>query len=93
MIRAFLLMTPPSAVLAATISMANAASVPVGQIPNGVGNALTLIHGDHRSCRRDRYGWHRHNRWGERRRCRRWDGRGRRPDACVRFGPFWYCDF
>ncbi len=64
----------------------------MSQIPSGVSSELLQqVHGDHRSCQRDRRGWHRHNRWGERRACRRWDGRGKRPGACVQVGPIWYC--
>ena len=79
--------------LFASASFANAAPVNMGQVTDGLSNGLVPVHGFHRSCRRDRFGWHRHNRFGERRRCRRWGGRGRRPDACVKFGPVWYCDY
>jgi Spy/CpxP family protein refolding chaperone len=79
--------------LAATASLASAAPVSVGQVPAGVANGLVQIHGDHRSCERDRRGWHRHNRNGERRECREWRGEGRRPDSCVRVGPVWYCEY
>jgi hypothetical protein len=51
------------------------------------------VHGDHRRCERDRRGWHRMNRNGERRPCREWRGQGRRPDSCVKFGPVWYCEY
>ena len=54
---------------------------------------VTQVHGNHRSCERGPGGWHRHNRYGERRPCREWRGQGRRPDACVKFGPVWYCDY
>jgi hypothetical protein len=80
--------------LAATAGMASAAPASnAGQIAAGVGDGLTQVHGFHRSCQRGRRGWHRHNRFGERRECREWRGRGRRPDACVRFGPVYYCDY
>jgi hypothetical protein len=80
--------------LFATASLANAAPVNMGQVTDGVSNGLIQVHSDHRSCRRDWGGWHRHGRYsGDRRSCRRWSGRGRRPDACVKFGPFWYCDY
>jgi hypothetical protein len=46
-----------------------------------------------RTCRRGPGGWYRINRFGERRPCRNWDGRGRRPDACVKVGPVWLCDY
>jgi hypothetical protein len=83
---------------AAAGSAANAAPVSTGQVSDaltlGVNSGLIQVHGDHRSCARDRRGWHRHSRrYGDRRSCRRWSGRGRRPDACVRFGPIWYCDY
>ncbi len=83
------------AMLASATSLATAAPTTsnVGQLPGGVHSDIIQVHGDHRSCQRDRRGWHRHNRWGERRSCRRWDGRGRRPDTCVRVGPIWYCDY
>lgn len=82
---------------AAAGSAANAAPISSGQVSDGVTSGMTSgliqVHGFHRSCQRGRRGWHRHNRFGERRPCRRWDGRGRRPDACVRLGPIWYCDY
>ena len=82
--------------LAATAIAANAAPVNVGQAGDGVSNSVVdaQYRGRwDRSCRRDRRGWYRTNRFGERRPCRRWDGRGRRPDACVKFGPVWFCDY
>ena len=79
--------------LAATASMASAIPATVGQVPHGLSNDLVRVHGDHRSCERGRSGWHRHNRYGERRPCREWRGEGRRPDSCVRVGPIWYCDY
>jgi hypothetical protein len=82
-----------AAVLAAIASIANAAPATMGQVPDGLSNGLIQVHGDHRTCRRDAGGWHRHNRFGERRTCREWDGRGRRPDACVKAGPVWFCDY
>jgi hypothetical protein len=83
-----------AAVLAITASVAGAAAPSsVGPVAEGVDNSLVRVHGYHRSCERGPGGWHRHNQWGERRPCRRWDGRGRRPDYCVRVGPIWYCDF
>jgi hypothetical protein len=78
---------------AAAASVAGAAPSNVGQMVDGVSNGVTQVHGGHRSCERGPGGWHRHNRYGERRHCRTWDGRGRRPDACVKFGPVWYCDY
>jgi Spy/CpxP family protein refolding chaperone len=81
------------AAAASVASMAGAASASVGQLADGVSNHVTRVHGDHSPCQRDRRGWHRHNRWGERRQCRAWHGRGRRPDVCVRVGPIWYCDY
>jgi hypothetical protein len=78
---------------ASVVSMAGAAPANVGQLADGVSSNVTRVHGNHSTCRRDRHGWHRHNRWGERRRCRAWHGSGRRPDACVRVGPIWYCDY
>lgn len=82
-----------AALLAATVSIANAAPGHVGQVPQGLSNDVIQVHANHRSCQRGPGGWHRHNRFGERRPCRRWDGRGRRPDACVKLGPIWYCDY
>jgi hypothetical protein len=81
--------------LATAASVANAAPASIGQIPDGVNisNNLARVHGNHRSCERGARGWHRHNRFGERRPCREWHGRGRRPDSCVRVGPVWYCDY
>jgi hypothetical protein len=80
-------------VLLATGSAAIAAPTGMVAVQSGVSSDLVLVHGNHRSCQRGSGGWHRHNRFGERRPCRRWDGRGRRPDACVKFGPIWYCDY
>jgi hypothetical protein len=82
-----------AALLAATASMATAAPANVGHLPDGLSSDLVRVHGDHRSCQRGPGGWHRHNRNGERRPCREWRGEGRRPDACVKFGPIWYCDY
>ena len=79
--------------LAATASITNAAPVNVGQELGGVTNDLVQIHGAHRSCERGRRGWHRHNRYGERRPCREWRGLGRRPDYCVRVGGVYFCDY
>jgi hypothetical protein len=86
-------MLATAALFAATASVANAAPAQVGQVADGMTNGLVQVHGTHRSCSRDRRGWHRHNRFGERRPCRAWRGEGRRPDACVKFGPIWYCDY
>jgi Spy/CpxP family protein refolding chaperone len=82
-----------AAVLAATASMASAAPANMSQVPAGVSGDVVQVHGNHRSCQRGPGGWHRHNRNGERRQCREWRGQGRRPDACVKFGPIWYCDY
>lgn len=82
-----------AALLAATASMASAAPGNVGQVPNGLFSDLIQVHGNHRSCERGGRGWHRHNRYGERRDCREWRGEGRRPDSCVRVGPIHYCDY
>jgi hypothetical protein len=79
--------------LAASATFANAAPANVGSVADGVSTALTPVDGFHRGCRRGRGGWHRHNRFGERRSCRVWRGYGRRPDSCVRFGPVWYCEY
>jgi hypothetical protein len=73
--------------------VAGAAPSNVGQVPEGLSNGVVQVHGNHRSCERGPGGWHRHNQFGERRPCREWHGRGRRPDACVKFGPVWYCDY
>lgn len=82
-----------AAILAATASLANAAPPNMSPMPEGIGSGVTKTHGDHRVCARDRRGWHRHNRFGERRPCREWRGRGARPDSCVRVGPIWLCDY
>jgi hypothetical protein len=83
-----------AATLAATASLASAAPVTnIGDMVQGPASSVLKVHGFHRSCERDRYGWHRHNEWGERRRCREWRGRGPRPDFCVRVGPLWICDY
>jgi hypothetical protein len=79
--------------LFASAGLASAAPANIGQVTEGLSNGLVQVHGGHRSCQRGYGGWHRHNRFGERRSCRQWRGRGRRPDACVKFGPIWYCDY
>jgi hypothetical protein len=83
-----------AAFLASTASLAGAAPVTnVGDIAGKPSGNLLRVHGFHEYCARDRYGWHRHNLWGERRRCRQWRGIGPRPDFCVRVGPIWICDY
>ena len=77
--------------LASTASMAGA--VNIGHLSEDLSRDIVRVHGDHRSCELGRRGWHRHNRYGERRPCREWRGEGRRPDRCVRVGPIWYCDY
>lgn len=57
------------------------------------GAGVTQVHGFHRDCRRGPGGWHRHNKWGERRACRAWRGQGKRPDFCVKIGALYYCDY
>lgn len=82
-----------AAVVGATASLANAAPLNSSPLTQGLSGDIQLVHGDHRDCRRDRRGWHRHNRFGERRECREWRGEGRRPANCVRVGPVWLCDY
>jgi hypothetical protein len=83
-----------AAVVAAAASMANAApSTMLGETAPAVESSVIRVHGNHHSCQRDRYGWHRHTDWGERRSCRTWRGRGPRPDFCVRVGGLWLCDY
>ena len=83
-----------AALLAAAVAPASAApATSASKMAPDAGASVIYVHGDHRHCARDRYGWHRHNRYGERRHCRRWDGRGRRPDSCVKVGPAWFCDW
>lgn len=82
-----------AALVVASAGFAAAAPANMSQMPGGVRSDVIPVHGFHGSCERDRYGWHRHNRFGERRSCRRWDGRGRRPNACVQVGPIYYCDY
>jgi len=79
--------------LAGTASMANAGLAAATKLPEGLNNDVIQVHGFHRSCQRGPGGWHRHNRFGEWRPCREWRGGGPRPDACVRVGPIWYCDY
>jgi hypothetical protein len=78
--------------LAGTALMASAGPTVV-KLPDGLNNGIVQVHGLHRSCQRGPGGWHRHNRFGERRLCREWRGEGRRPDGCVRVGPVWFCDY
>ena len=82
-----------AAVFGSAATIAHAAPSNMSPMADGARGNLVLVHGNHRSCERGRGGWHRHNRFGERRSCRRWDGRGQRPDTCVRVGPIWYCDY
>ena len=82
-----------ASLLAATASITNAAPLNVGQELGAVSNDLVQVHGGHRSCERGPGGWHRHNRYGERRYCREWRGQGRRPDYCVRVGGVYFCDY
>lgn len=97
-----------AALLVATGGMANAAPANVGQAGEvlSTNDLLVQVEGPRdrhfdrrrgkrfdRSCRRGPGGWYRYNRFGERRPCRSWDGHGRRPDACVKFGPVWFCDY
>jgi hypothetical protein len=83
-----------AAALTVTASLAGAAPVThVGDIVTAPGSDVLQVHGFHQSCARDRFGWHRHNQWGERRRCRTWRGRGPRPDFCIRIGGLWICDY
>jgi hypothetical protein len=79
--------------LFASASFAGAAPANMAQVTHGLSNGLVQVHGGHRSCQRGRYGWHRHDRYGDRRECREWrGGYGRRPDSCVKVGPVWVCD-
>jgi hypothetical protein len=64
-------------ILAAFAGGAKAAPANLGA-GTGVTDGLVKVHGDHRQCERGRNGWHRHNRNGERRECRRWQGEGQR---------------
>jgi hypothetical protein len=78
---------------ALTASLASAAPINVAQPQQHLANGVVKVHGRHRTCEHGARGWHRHNRMGERRPCREWHGKGRRPDSCVRVGPLWYCDY
>lgn len=94
MFRNSLMCAAGAAVLAFSLHAANAAPIqssPAGATEPGAG--LTQVHGFHRDCRRGPGGWHRHNKWGQRRACRPWGGKGKRPDYCVKVGPVYYCDF
>ena len=88
--------------LAATAFAANAAPSNMSPVTDGLSNGVVKVqrYDDDRrgrrfdrSCRRGPGGWYRYNRFGERRPCRTWRGEGRRPDACVKFGPIFYCDY
>ena len=83
-----------AAFLAGTAALAGAAPVSsIADMAQEAESSVIQVHGFHRHCARDRYGWHRHSEFGERRRCRTWRGRGPRPDFCVRVGPLWVCDY
>ncbi len=80
--------------LALTVHTVHAA--PIQGAPAGVTapeSNIIAVHGFHRDCRRDPWGWHRHGKYGNRRACRPWRGKGKRPDYCVKVGPLYYCDF
>lgn len=80
--------------LVGTVSVANATPFAARQQADvSYGGLVEQVHGSHHSCQRGPGGWHRHNQFGERRLCRAWRGRDRRPDFCVRVGPIWYCDY
>jgi hypothetical protein len=84
------------ALFAATASVASAAPANMTKIDDGLSSQLTQVQYRgkwDRSCRRGPGGWYRINRRGERRPCREWRGGGKRPDACVKFGPVWFCDY
>ncbi|MGE0022863.1 MAG: hypothetical protein AB7S70_04435 [Hyphomicrobium sp.] len=94
MTRKLLMGAAAAGLLAFTLSTAGAAPVPGSSgMSVNQGTAVDLVHGIHRDCRRDAWGWHRHGKYGKRRACRRWGGQGRRPDYCVKVGAFYYCDF
>jgi hypothetical protein len=90
---------------AATASIASAAPATSGQASDGLTNGVSSSIIDvqyrdreyrgrwDRGCRRGPGGWYRINRFGERRPCREWRGGGRRPDACVKAGPIYFCDY
>jgi hypothetical protein len=87
-------------VFAVTASMVSAAPANVGQASDGLINGVSSSTIDvqyrgrwDRGCRRGPNGWYRINRFGERRSCREWRGGGRRPDACVKAGPIFFCDY
>lgn len=80
-------------VLAMFAGGVQAAPADMGKTGAGVTDGLVKVHEGHRRCERGRNGWHRHNRFGERRQCREWRGEGRRPDSCVQLGPVWFCDY
>jgi hypothetical protein len=78
------------------LSFYGAHAMPIQSAPAGAaapGAGIVNVHGFHRSCKLGPGGWHRHNKFGERRPCRRWGGKGKRPDACIKVGPIWYCDY
>jgi hypothetical protein len=77
-------------ILAAALSLASAA-IPASAAPLVTGAAepeaasstgIVKIHGVHRDCEAGRYGWHRHNRYGERIACGR-------PGVGIYLGPRW----
>jgi hypothetical protein len=83
-----------AALLAAVAPLAGAApAASIGAMTQETESSVLKVHGFHQQCARDRYGWHRHNQWGERRSCRQWRGPGPRPDFCVQIGPIWICDY
>jgi hypothetical protein len=84
-VAAFLAVAAPLAGEAAIGTIRGAAPAP--------DSSVLKVHGFHQHCARDRYGWHRHNQWGERRLCRRWRGYGPRPDFCIQIGPIWICEY
>ena len=84
------------ALLAATASVASAAPASMTKIEGGLSSQLLQVEYRgkwDRACRRGPGGWYRINRFGERRPCREWRGHGKRPDACVKVGPLFFCDY
>jgi hypothetical protein len=89
-----LMICAAAALLSTAGSVAHAAPANMGEVMEGLTDSTIQVQRRFdRSCRRGPGGWYRYNRFGERRPCREWRGRGKRPDACVKFGPIFYCDY
>lgn len=89
-------LTGAAAACVLALSFTAAGAAPLGAPGAGAAtpdSLITKVHGFHQSCQKGPGGWHRHNKWGQRRPCKPWYGKGKRPNACIKVGPIFYCDY